>query len=173
MALVTVAISIVTIIIATTILKSNNVIAASESDTAGMAIAASGNNSSGTNASAVTSSGTDNQSQDNQKLILTAQTNPVTTPGKDARVIVTAHTQNGTAVPAADIKLQATNYNNHTEHLNFRGATDRTGEFGTRIAIPDTAKTGQWLLVVQGQKPGIGHGEISTGIAVKESKGKD
>lgn len=126
------------------------------------------------------SSGSDNNNNNgtgigtgSQKIILTASASPQTRPGKDANLIVTAHTNNGTAVSAADIQVQTTNYNNHTERINLRGVTDKTGDFGVKFPIPDTAKTGQWLVVVQGNKTGFENDSISTGFAVTSFKGKD
>jgi hypothetical protein len=108
-----------------------------------------------------------------QKMVLTATSNSQVAPGKSATLVITAHTPDGVAINAADIKIQSTNYNNHTEKINTTGATDETGDLAAKVAIPDSAKTGQWLVIVQGNKTGFTPDEISTGIAVTEFKGKD
>ena len=110
------------------------------------------------------------QNNQSQPIILTATPEKDPLPrGATQTILITAKSENGTALPDVNIASVILDYATAKQKLFLGGQTDDKGEVKVSAQIGPHSKPGQFLVTIVGEHDGFKKSAISTGFAVTDS----
>jgi|SRR5215831_11366334 len=148
----------------------SRVIAASMADVQVQTGENSNSNSSGAIAAAGSSS---SGGGPGQMFITILPDKPVVSPGSGIGYIITARTENGTAIPDANISSIVVDYGTGKNKMLMSGETNDKGELKITTQTGPNTHPGQLLITAVGSHNGFNDAKASTGVIVDSSSSTD